>query len=52
MVERASYLHYLYSSWLKKVFLMGGAAMTGWRLGFAAAPKDLLQAMLKIHHIR
>jgi aminotransferase len=26
-----------------------GFAMTGWRLGFAAAPKDILQAMLKIH---
>ena len=24
-------------------------AMTGWRLGFAAAPKDISQAMLKIH---
>ena len=23
--------------------------MTGWRLGFAAAPEDILQAMLKIH---
>ncbi|PJW16497.1 aminotransferase [Geobacillus sp. WSUCF-018B] len=26
-----------------------GFAMTGWRLGFAAAPEDILQAMLKIH---
>ncbi|ABO68226.1 MULTISPECIES: aminotransferase [Geobacillus] len=26
-----------------------GFAMTGWRLGFAAAPEELLQAMLKIH---
>ncbi|MBS2970304.1 aminotransferase [Metabacillus sp. KIGAM252] len=26
-----------------------GFAMTGWRLGFAAAPAPLLQAMLKIH---
>ncbi|AMX82476.1 aromatic amino acid aminotransferase [Geobacillus subterraneus] len=26
-----------------------GFAMTGWRLGFAAAPQDILQAMLKIH---
>lgn len=26
-----------------------GFAMTGWRLGFAAAPKEILQAMLKIH---
>ncbi|MCQ6265245.1 aminotransferase [Fictibacillus sp. WQ 8-8] len=24
-------------------------AMTGWRLGFACGPKDILQAMLKIH---
>ncbi|MDN4525806.1 aminotransferase [Fictibacillus fluitans] len=24
-------------------------AMTGWRLGFACGPKDVLQAMLKIH---
>lgn len=26
-----------------------GFAMTGWRLGFVAAPKDLAAAMLKIH---
>ncbi|ADU95393.1 aminotransferase [Geobacillus sp. Y412MC52] len=26
-----------------------GFAMTGWRLGFAAAPDEILQAMLKIH---
>lgn len=26
-----------------------GFAMTGWRLGFVAAPEELLQAMLKIH---
>jgi aminotransferase len=26
-----------------------GFAMTGWRLGFAAAPREILQAMLKIH---
>jgi aminotransferase len=26
-----------------------GFAMTGWRLGFAAAPAEILQAMLKIH---
>ncbi|MCG3083097.1 aminotransferase [Anoxybacillus sp. LAT_35] len=26
-----------------------GFAMTGWRLGFVAAPKDLATAMLKIH---
>ncbi len=26
-----------------------GFAMTGWRLGFVAAPKEILQAMLKIH---
>jgi aminotransferase len=26
-----------------------GFAMTGWRLGFAAAPSEFLQAMLKIH---
>ena len=26
-----------------------GFAMTGWRLGFAAAPKEILQPMLKIH---
>lgn len=26
-----------------------GFAMTGWRLGFIAAPKDLAAAMLKIH---
>jgi aminotransferase len=24
-------------------------AMTGWRVGFAAAPQDLLQAMLRVH---
>ncbi|ANB60586.1 aminotransferase [Anoxybacteroides amylolyticum] len=26
-----------------------GFAMTGWRLGFVAAPEEVLQAMLKIH---
>lgn len=26
-----------------------GFAMTGWRLGYVAAPKEILQAMLKIH---
>lgn len=26
-----------------------GFAMTGWRLGYAAAPKEISQAMLKIH---
>ncbi|WP_141433833.1 aminotransferase [Bacillus sp. 03113] len=26
-----------------------GFAMTGWRLGFVCAPKDIAQAMLKIH---
>jgi aminotransferase len=26
-----------------------GFAMTGWRLGFVAAPEEILQAMLKIH---
>ena len=26
-----------------------GFAMTGWRLGFVAAPAEILQAMLKIH---
>ncbi|WP_027410538.1 aminotransferase [Anoxybacteroides tepidamans] len=26
-----------------------GFAMTGWRLGFVAAPEEMLQAMLKIH---
>jgi aminotransferase len=26
-----------------------GFAMTGWRLGYAAGPKEILQAMLKIH---
>jgi len=26
-----------------------GAAMTGWRLGYAAAPKEILQGMLKVH---
>jgi aminotransferase len=26
-----------------------GFAMTGWRIGYAAAPKPILQAMLKIH---
>ncbi|OEH94029.1 aminotransferase [Bacillus solimangrovi] len=26
-----------------------GFAMTGWRLGYACAPKEILQAMLKVH---
>ncbi|QFT90386.1 Putative N-acetyl-LL-diaminopimelate aminotransferase [Bacillus sp. THAF10] len=26
-----------------------GFAMTGWRLGFVAGPRDIIQAMLKIH---
>ena len=36
-----------------RTIVLGGLskshAMTGWRLGWAAAPKDLLQAMRKVH---
>jgi aminotransferase len=37
----------------ERTILLGGFskdyAMTGWRIGFAAAPKDILQAMLRVH---
>jgi aminotransferase len=37
----------------KRTILLGGFsknyAMTGWRIGFAAAPKGLLQGLLRIH---
>ncbi len=37
----------------KRTILLGGFskdyAMTGWRVGYAAAPKELLQALLRIH---
>ncbi|BDG44819.1 aminotransferase [Saccharococcus caldoxylosilyticus] len=38
--------------WERTILISGfskGFAMTGWRLGFAAAPNEILQAMLKIH---
>jgi aminotransferase len=37
----------------ERTVLLGGFskdyAMTGWRIGFAAAPKEILQAMLRVH---
>lgn len=37
----------------ERTILLGGFskdyAMTGWRVGFAAAPEELLQAMLRVH---
>jgi aminotransferase len=37
----------------ERTILLGGFskayAMTGWRLGWAAAPRDLLEAMMKVH---
>ncbi|MFN8559351.1 MAG: aminotransferase class I/II-fold pyridoxal phosphate-dependent enzyme [Dehalococcoidia bacterium] len=37
----------------ERTILLGGFskayAMTGWRLGWAAAPEDLLEAMMKVH---
>lgn len=37
----------------KRTILLGGFskshAMTGWRIGFAAAPADILQGMLRVH---
>jgi aminotransferase len=52
----AGHQHVCYSSlpgaW-KRTILLGGFskdyAMTGWRIGFAAAPKEILQAMLRVH---
>lgn len=38
--------------WERTIVINGfskGFAMTGWRLGFAVGPKEILQAMLKIH---
>jgi aminotransferase len=39
MKERTIYLHGFSKAW----------AMTGWRLGFACAPPELTEAMMKIH---
>lgn len=37
----------------QRTILLGGFskshAMTGWRIGFAAAPKDLIQGLLRVH---
>jgi len=37
----------------ERTILLGGFskahAMTGWRLGYAAAPRDIIEAMMKIH---
>ena len=37
----------------KRTILLGGFskshAMTGWRIGFAAAPKEFMQALVKVH---